>query len=244
MQRFVEQPTLNLTIQLDTLLCHKRVGSGEPYLWTIFFKADHSCIRINEAFHLEGKPEFRFTEHGTGSLGKNLASRRIPIPAAIGTWQTTLEPLRIPYFNQAAIGVAGVVYIALDHHNLSNEGAVAAHKALNEHINKVAQRVVSGFDPTQIELIRFTKSISSYFGDAFKKELAGIENIIVDAVKNSQSLVQNIWTLVHKDNLVGYEFHIFTHFDFEDDPRKPVEFSHRFKTEYGDWEVLGQASVR
>jgi hypothetical protein len=193
---------------------------------------------------LEGKPEFRFTEHGHGSLGKNLAQRRIPIPAAIGEWQTTLEPLRVPYFEQSAVGIAGVVYIALDHHNLSQEGAIAAHKALNNHVNRVAQRIVAGFDPKQIELIRFTKSITAYFGDAFKKELANIQDVIVEAVKNNQSLVQNIWTLVHKDNLIGFDFHIFTHFDFEDDPTKPVEFAQRFKTEHGDWEVQGTASVR
>jgi hypothetical protein len=240
----MHQPTLNLTIQLEQLICHKRVGSGTPYLWTIFFKADHSCIRINEAFYLDGQPEFRFTEHGFGSLGKSLPQRRIPIPAALGEWQTTLEPLRVPYFEQSAVGIAGVVYIALDHHNLSQEGAVAAHKALNAFVQKAAKRVIADFDPKKIELIRFTKSITAYFGDAFKKELATIQDIIVEAVKNNQSLVQNLWTLVHKDNLIGYDFHIFTHFDFEDDPTKPVEFAQRFRTEHGDWEVLGNACVR
>ncbi len=231
--------TINIKLQLDSLVCHKRQGGGEPYIWTVFFKADNSCIKITDKFRLQGKPEFKFSEGGHSTLGKHPAGKRIAIPESLGAWQTSIEPFWIQHFEQPTIGVAGVVFIVLEHHNLSNEGAEAAHKALNRFVMQAADRVVADFDPRRIELLNFTKTITAYFGEAFKKEFAGIQDVIVDAVKNSQSLLQNIWTLVHKDELVGYDFKIITHYSFDDSD--VIEFGERFKTEKFDYEVQGTA---
>lgn len=230
---------INIKIQLDSLVCHKRQPGGEPYIWTIFFRADNACININDKFRLQGKPEFRFSQGGYGTLGRHAAGKRIAIPQELGTWETRIEPFWIPYFEQPTVGVAGVVFIVLEHHNLSNDGAIAAHKALNRFVTQAADRVIADFDPRRITLLEFTKTITAYFGEAFKKELAGIQDVIVEAVKNNQTILQNIWTLVHKDELIGFDFKVITQYSFEDND--VIEFGERFKTDKFDYEVQGTA---
>ena len=62
---------IHLRIQLDNLICHKRSGTGDPYIWTIFFKADNECLKITDEFALEGKPIFKVATDGYGGLGRN-----------------------------------------------------------------------------------------------------------------------------------------------------------------------------
>jgi hypothetical protein len=234
---------IQLHIQLDTLIRHRQTGNGDPYLWVIFFKADDTCVKITDQFRLQGKPYFQFSKTGHSTLGRNLSQKRIAIPEAMGSWQTELVPLWLPHFEQPTVGVAGVVYVVLDHYNLSQQGAIAAHNVLNTHLERAANRAIQNFTPQQIQVFQFTDTLKDYFAAAFKTELAGIQDAVVEAVKGSQSLFANLWTLLHTDSLIGYDFKIITQFDFEDDPQRRVEFGERWTTDKSDWELQGHAEL-
>ena len=92
-------------------------------------------------------------------------------------------------------------------------------------------------------MLQFTDTLKEYFVTTFKNEFADIQDAVVNAVKNAQSLLANIWTLLHKDNLIGYDFKIITHFDFENDPHHRIEFGERWQTAQNDWEIQGHAEL-
>ena len=169
---------------------------------------------------------------------------KVRIPTRVGAWESgALKKLWVPHFEQPIVWIGGAVFVVLEHHNLSQAGCVAAHEALNKYAAKITAEIIRDFDPTCIQLLDFMATIKTYFADAFRKKLTGIEDIIIDAVKNNQSILQNLWTLAHKDELIGYDFQIFTNFGFEDEANteQRFDFSERWTTEKSDWEIFGEA---
>ena len=213
-----------------------------PYLWTIFLKIDGSTITIGKAFRLEGTASFHFTEGSHGNLGilDLSSSKTIQIPPAIGFWQSDLQPLMVPYFEQGASASLIAIAVLMEQNNLSYEGAEAAHEALNKAIEEAINQSLSEFDPKEIDLQNLDESIKEYFEKSIEKKVADIEDKVVDAVKGKQNLLQNIWTLIKKDTLIGFES-----FDFSADEiraaEKSISFKHRWLTEKsGNWEIKGK----
>ena len=240
---------INIKIRLETLTHHKRTekwGKAEPYLWTIFFKMDGSCIDITPQFKIDGNATFHFTEGSHGNLGisSRQESNQVPIPSAVGKWETYLDPVRIPYFEQDAAGIAGVIVVLMEKNNVSYEGAEAGHHALNEKVEAAVNQTLKEFDPKIVDIENAMPSIRKFFEDKVEIVTDSLQDDIVNAIKSKQKLLQNIWTLLKPDNLIGYRVWNFSQADIMESDHQSIDFSHLWASEsHGDWEIFGNVSA-
>lgn len=240
---------INIKIKLKTLTHHKRVenwGKAEPYLWTIFFKMDGSSIDITPQFKIAGNATFQFTKGSHGNLGisSRHESNEVPIPSAVGEWNTYLEPVQIPYFDQKAAGIAGAIVVLMEKNNVSYEGAEAGHLALNQKVEAAVNQTLKEFDPKIVDINNAMPSIRKFFEDKVEKVTDSLQGDIVNAIKSKQKLLQNIWTLLKPDNLIGYHVWNFSQADLMETEDESIDFSNLWASkEHGDWEIFGNVSA-
>lgn len=236
--------TLFLKLSLNQLRCHAKPDAwieGEPYMWNVFFKIDGEGVRMNERFRLEGKPIYHFSagSHGNLNAGGMGAGDRLGIPKEVGEWKTTLAPLTIPIFEAHISGLVGVVSVLIEQNYVSSKGAEAGRQALNEYICNAIDRAIEGFDPRRVDINEVDKSIKKYFDAQVREFTANIGNLVGEAVSKSQTLAQNIFSLVKKDVLIGYKVFDFSNKGIEAAGGN-IDFTHRFTgKKVGDWEVRG-----
>jgi hypothetical protein len=241
--------TIYIKFGLNQLTCHHRPEGwtySEPYLWNVFFKIDGSCVRINNQFFLEGKPVYHFSPGSHGNLhGKDMGSgESIAIPKEVGEWRTSLVPLHVPYFESGISGLIGVVSVLMEQNYVSSKGAEAGHNALNEGIRRFIDSVIVQFDPKRVDLNDINGSIKKFYEAQAAEFSQNIGNLVGQAVANAQSIVQNIFSLVNKDAVIGFQV-----FDFSNssimDAGGEVQFKHRWTTRKdGDWEIKGAIQGR
>jgi len=227
--------TLNIRFDINRLHCRDEgdgLGSAEPYLWTVFFKVDGSTVAVSPALNLTGDAVIHTTPGSHGNLGDTDVDDGdvITVPAAIGEWDTSLEPIPVPPpFDaiQADVGgVIGVVCVLMEEDNVSDAGAEAGHQALNDGVRDavnqiVATRTVSNQDVTDAELAGFEAQITS---------------AVTSAIQNQQNFFENIWSWLNADDSIGFKVFLFDHDDLAS--AGTVDFSQRFRNE-GDWELSG-----
>lgn len=236
--------TLFLKLSLNQLCCHAKPDAwieGEPYMWNVFFKIDGEGILMNERFRLEGKPIYHFSEGSHGNLNaKGMgAGDKVGIPKEVGEWKASLIPLTIPIFEAHLSGLIGVVSVLIEQNYVSSKGAEAGRLALNEYICGAIDGAIDGFDPRRVDIEDVDKSIKNYFDAQVREFTANIGNLVGEAVSKSQSLAQNILSLVKKDVLIGFKVFDFSNKGIET-AGGSVDFSHHFTgKKVGDWEVRG-----
>lgn len=238
---------IQLQIALHTLSLHRKAtswGTTEPYLWNIFFRIDGDAIKINPDFTISGKGIFNFSKGSHNNLRGTIHRDNIlHIPNDIGVWKTELKPVKVPYFEQYVSGIVGVICVLMEENNVSNEGAEAGRVALGQQVQKAVNTALKEFKPTVIDINDVQNSIAKHFESKIAVFAENIEDSVVEAIKSSQSLLQNVWSLLKADALVG--FHVWN-FD-----QKAIEandgvlhFNHKWNTKkYGDWEVFGKVEV-
>jgi hypothetical protein len=241
--------TTHIKLSLNQLTCHQHPEGwtySEPYLWNIFFKIDGSCIRINNKFFLEGKPVYHFSQGSHGNLhAKDMNSgETIAIPKEVGEWRTPLVPLHVPYFESGISGLMGVVCVLMEQNYVSSKGAEAGHTALNEGIKGFIDSAIAQFDPKRVDLNDINGSIKKFYEGQAAEFSRNIGDMVGQAVAKSQSLVQNIFSLVNKDAVIGFKV-----FDFSassiTDPSGEMHFKNRWTTRKdGDWEIKGSIQSR
>lgn len=103
---------LSVTITLDSLICHSKGNDpgprAEPYLWAVFFKVDGTTATLSDPdLTLSGAGFTAPTPGDHGDLGVRevAAGQILPIPAAIGRFQTTLTAIPVSEAIQT-LGVA------------------------------------------------------------------------------------------------------------------------------------------
>jgi hypothetical protein len=236
--------TLFLKLSLNQLRCHVKPDAwigGEPYMWNVFFKIDGEGIVMNDQFRLEGKPIYHFSEGSHGNLDARGMEEgaKIGISKSVGEWKTSLVPLTIPVFEAHISGLVGVVSVLIEQNYVSSKGAEAGHKALNEYICNAIDRAIVGFDPRRVDIQDVDRSIKTYFDAQVREFTAGIGNLVGEAVSKSQTLAQNIFSLVKKDVLIGFKVFDFSNKGIELAGGN-IDFSHHFTgKKVGDWEVRG-----
>lgn len=233
-----------LQIALHTLSLHRKGtswGKSEPYIWNIFFRVDGEAITINPDFTISGKAIFKFSEGSHNNLRGSIHKDNIlHIPQEIGLWETELHPVKVPYFEQYVSGIAGVVCVLMEENNVSNEGAEAGRLALSQQVQKAVNSALKSFDPKVIDINDVQNSIGTHFQRTIEGFVGGIETYVIEAIKSRQSLLQNVWSLIKADALVG--FHVFK-FDDNDITKHngTIHFNHKWNSpKYGDWEVFGK----
>lgn len=237
----------NVKIKLKSLTCHDKTekwSKALPYLWTIFFRIDGDSLLIANDFKLVGKGVFKFGEGSHGNLGISRIEKgqTIYIPVKVGEWTTHLTPFHIPYFEQKVPSVIGAITVLMEQNNLSLKGAEAGHKALNRKVQQIINQSLAEFDPRTVDINDVMGSITSYFEAKIATIQDTIEDEIKEAVKNNQSLLRNIWSLVSSDNRIGN--HVWNFGQQEIFDKKSIDFDHRWQTgEHGDWEIKGNISI-
>ena len=238
--------TINAHISLDSLHCHRKGRSSgwrktAPYMWNIFFRLCNPFMRANEHFRLQGRADFQFTKgsHGNLGVGHVDAGESIDIPKSIGQWGGELNDIDIPFFDYAYPGIVGCISILMEQRNVSRKGAEGGHKALNDYVRKSMNQAITDFSVKSIDVNRIEESITQYIDGEINKFTDGIERRVGGAVMQSQSLLQNIWSVLDRDALIGYQI---WHFNQEDLRRADgqIPLSARWASyDHGDWEVKG-----
>lgn len=226
-------------IELTSVHCHDEgdgPGSAEPYLWTVFFKIDGATISINPALTLSGHATVHTTPGSHGNLPNSDVDNGevIPVPSAIGEWQTVLEPMIVPppYADVTPDvgGVAGVVVVLMEEDNVTDDGAEAGHAALNAAVRAAIDQIVA------------TRALTNQ--DISDDELAGFQEQVSEAatsaVRSQQNIFEDIWSWLNRDDTIGFRAFLFTHDDLAE--QGTVDFSHRWRNE-GDWEIAGSVTA-
>ena len=237
---------IRLQIALHTLSLHRkstRCGNAEPYMWNIFFRVDGETITINPDFTISGKAVFHFSKGSHRNLRRSIhRDKTLPIPTNVGVWETDLTPIQVPYFEQDIPGIAGVICVLMEENNVSNEGAEAGRIALEQQVQKAINSALNDFEPKVIDITNIQNSIQGYFQSKVSEFAEGIEKHVAEAIITRQSLLQNVWSFIKADALVGFHVWNFNHRQLSTDGTQ--HFSHRWNAKkYGDWEILGKVEV-
>lgn len=233
-----------IQVQLKRLICHEEGNSwrkAEPYLWTIFFKIDGECLNLTPEFKLEGEALYQFSEGSHGNLGVDAvkAGESIHIPLDSGLFTTEVKPIEVPFFNYEIPGIIGVVAVLMEKENVSRAGAEAGHKALNDHVKHAVNQSIQNFDVKELDVENIQESIRHYFQSQVEGFVGGIEEAVELAVREAQNIFQNIWALIDKDDLIGYQIWDINQKELADNGNL-IPLQKRWTSpELGDWELIG-----
>lgn len=232
---------LKIKIKLDKIICRDEAdghGKAEPYMWTVYFKLDGHQLNLNEQLKLDGEGEITPTPGSHNNLGvrKAKAGDIIKIPRRIGEYNTQMKPIPVfdalkPILPNGVGGIIGVVTVLLEKDHVSDKGAEAGHKALNQGVKEamlelVKSRTLTNPSVTDEELNMFEKDI-----------IANTE----DAIIKKQNIIQNLWSVINKDDVIGVKVFYFTHEEAQE--KLKINFGERFKNENGDWTISGQITA-
>lgn len=238
---------LKVNIQLEELICHRKGKTKgwrktAPYMWNIFFKLTNPHLKVNQKFCLYGNAKFEFSKgsHGNLKVGHMEADQRVFIPKEIGFYEDEVTSIDIPFFNYEAPAMIGVVCALMEQHNVSKRGAEAGHKTLNEYVKKSVNDALHEFDIQRIDVKNLEDSIKEYFDKEVELLAGGIEAQVGGAVVRAQNIIQNFWSLLDKDELIGYKVIYFNRVDIEEAGGE-IELSDFIDSPaHGKWEVKGK----
>jgi hypothetical protein len=238
---------IELKINLDKLTLHKksdRWGLSEPYLWNIFFRVDGDAIEINPNFTISGNGIFHLSKGSHRNLRVSIHnSKEVNIPKEVGVWETVLKPVKVPYFEHLVPGMTGVISVLMEENNVSNDGAEAGRMAFGEQVQQAMGGALKAFNPNMIDISDIQHSLSNYFQAQVGEFVDGIEKYVIDAIKKRQNILQNVWSLINADNLVGFHVWNFSQQDLMDN-KGNIKLNHHWKSErYGHWEIEGEVNI-
>ena len=229
--------SLQVKFKLNQITCFDEadsLGAAEPYLWTVFFKVDGETAKVTDdgKIHLSGTGIVKATPGSHGNLGTRdvSAGGRIPIPAALGEWESRLIPIPVPdslktFFPNGIGGIIGVICILMEEDNVTDSGAEAGHRTLNEEVQKKLNAII----PT-ITLQNTDPS------DEIDKIEGEVREAIENAIQDHQNIFENLWSFLNADDTIGVKTFMFSHDDLIQNSDQI--FSQRWKNE-GDWSISG-----
>jgi hypothetical protein len=231
-------------------------GGAEPYLWTVFFKLDGDTVSVQLSsggtVALTGSAVVVGTPGNQGDLLNDDVEdhKDAGIPASIGQFQTTLNPILVNGIQDFAVtrGYVGCVAILLEEDNTHNSFIATGHAALNASMQKVLDGLIAKLNDKLS-----SKPLSELAdSDKNKAEIAALLKTEVDSMaKQLESDVLNaigsdftVWDWVaglgDMDNLIGTYVGYFSYDELANASVLPI--SQRWKKE-GDWELTGQIVV-
>jgi hypothetical protein len=215
---------LQVDISLDHIHCYNQSdwGSAEPYLWTVYFKIDGDTVVMGDDLFLHGTATVVTTPGSHGNLGDTDVDEGddVPVPTAIGEFQTTLKPIPVP--DSLGVddvgGVVGVAVVLMEEDWVSDSGAEAGHAALNTFVQQAIDQLiptlgVSNPDVTDAEIAALT----AHAADA-----------VSDAVQSAQGFWRNVASWLNGDDELGAKTFTFSHDSLAADAFQ--DFSQRFTT--------------
>jgi hypothetical protein len=240
---------LQVQISLDHIHCHREGdwGSAEPYLWTIFFKIDGDTVVMGDDLFLHGTATVITTPGSHGNLGDTDVNDgdNVPVPSAIGQFQTTLRPIPVP--DSLGLddvgGVVGVAVVLMEEDWVTDSGAEAGHAALNSFVQQALDQLIPTLGVRNPDVN----------DDDIAALTAHARDAITDAVTSAQSTWHNVTSWLNGDDSLGDKVFTFSHDSLAADAFQ--DFSQRWTktitvqlqppfppaqivTE--DWEIFGQ----
>jgi hypothetical protein len=142
--------TIRVNAELQSLFCFHGADeeASEPYLWVIMFTIDGGTVSQAGA-QLSGSPAFFFSPGSHGNLGGGIHTGETrQIPPAVGSFRTTLQPIKISVGPRSVDvpGQLGMLAILLEENSTSDEGAEAAHRAINDLVRTELQEALDGIN--------------------------------------------------------------------------------------------------
>lgn len=234
---------LNVVLKLERIKCHDEgdgSGSAEPYLWTVFFKADGETLVVNtQSLSVEGAPVVVGTPGNRGNLGTGAGDvdegDEIIIPALIGEYRTVMKPIPLtaPLGTVTeAGGVVGCIVVLMEEDRSSTTSIVRAHEALDREVRgKLGEAIAS--------LTIVNPELSDEAVDTMAEQ---IDAAVHSAASDGQSVLGWLANFGNMDDTIGSGVFRFTHARLEAANGAPIPFSKRWDNE-GDWELFGSITA-
>jgi hypothetical protein len=232
--------TLDVKLKLNNVHCNDEgdgIGSAEPYLWTVFFKIDGDTTQVNPALTLQGSATVVTTAGNHGDLPNHDVDpgENVPIPVALGEFNTRLKPILLqqPVGNVKEVGgVVGVIAVLMEEDNTPNSAIASGHNALNKAVQDGLNALIPTLkfgheEPTDAEI------------EAMKKKIG---DTVTNAVANGVGIWDWISGLGNMDDKIGSEVFRFSHKQLEAQGVSGIGIQKRFTNE-GDWELQGRVTA-
>jgi hypothetical protein len=245
----VTMPAVPVAVAFHSLFCFhgSDESDSEPYLWCIGFALDGRTItHAPDAPKLSGAPEFFFSPGSHGSIGGPMgigATRRIP--PAVGRFNTTLQPIVLNVAGRTieVPGTVGLIGILLEEDATSDEGADAAHAAINELVRIEMQEAIDDISMAGVgaEVLQATAAGTSAEAAAHKIFEARVDRLVkriqryarstaVDAIVSKLSFPSAIVEGADPDEFLGVSVNIFNGADLDQtEHTKRIEIADRIR---------------
>ena len=227
-------PAVPIAIAFHSLFCFhgSDESDSEPYLWCIGFTLDGRTItHAPGSPKLDGAPDLFLSPGSHGSIGgpMSIGSTRT-IPPAVGGFRTTLQPIVLTVGGQTleVPGTVGLIGILLEEDATSDEGADAAHAAINNLVRIEIQEAVEDVNLAGLadEIVRATaagtspEAAASAFFDARIDRLVNriqryARSTAVDAIVSNLSFPSAIVEGADPDEFLGVSVNIYTQADLD-----------------------------
>ena len=250
------RPVLDIFVDLNRIICHDEgdgIGSAEPYLWTAFFRISGADVTLvfdgidlnanppKPIVHLEGVPFMDFGPGSHGNLGDTDVDEGdiVPIPTGIGEFRTLLTPIAIPDelrelgellgedVPDDLPGFVGVAVVLMEEDSVTDDGAEAGHRALNNAIRDSIQQIIDtrNYDNAGVS------------EDEIDALTDGIDDKISDAIQSQQNIFEDIWAWLNKDDEIGHKVFVFDSDELAG--QTSMALQKRWESN-GDWEIQGE----
>jgi hypothetical protein len=256
----MSRPPLNVRISLDDVRCYD-AGDGffsaEPYLWTVFFKLDGDSLILGDDSFLHGTCTVFPTPGSHGNLGDTDVDDGddVIVPRAVGEFLGTLNPIpseeAIAPLAPDGGAFVGVVAVLMEQDQFSDAGAEAGHARLNRFIERAINDLIlpvgvaPNFPDDVGKKLGFRKKDVS--PEDIKRFAEEAEDTIKSAVFAAQGFLDDLLTIVDRDNKLGVSVLIYKYEDLLDNY---WDISERFQNVLntpngqvidGDWRIMGEA---
>ncbi len=198
----------NATIALETLFCFQGddeddvfSGDSEPYLWVVMVKIDGEG-QIQNGNYLDGNATFFFSPGSHGNIGGGINSGQTrTIPANVGTWVTSLQPIPISVAGETLTEIPGTILCCavLMEENLTPDDAMEdAHQALNNLVQTTVDETLAS-----IGLAGFAADVAAEIAlAAGKGQTLTVEAATKDVLNRRLKPVQDLFTVAAPGDLV------------------------------------------
>lgn len=227
-------PAVPITVAFNSLFCFhgSDQSDSEPYLWCIGFTLDGRTItHAPDSPKLDGAPDFFFSPGSHGSIGgpMSIGSTRT-IPPAVGRFDTTLQPIVLTAGGRTleVPGWVGLIAILLEEDATSDEGADAAHAAINNLVRIEMQEAVEDISLARLgpEVLQATAAGTSPEAAASAIFEARIDRLVnriqryarstaVDAIVSNLSFPSAIVEAADPDEFQGVSVNIYSQADLD-----------------------------
>jgi hypothetical protein len=229
-----------VSISLNNIHCSDEgdgPGSAEPYLWTVFFKADGDTVSA-EAGTLQGTATVAGTPGNHGDLGTTSvnAGDNVAIPASLGQFSGFVKPIAGPG-GALLPGAIGYIAVLLEQDSTPDHAIAAGHSALNQAVQTELNNLIPTLKLTDL----------SNLDPVLKGVKDRVSAKVKSAISNAQSTFEKL-THPNQDDTIGTDVKVIfaqdgkvgtDPFDLKTDP---VTIDTAFHDE-GSWTLSGRAAV-